>query len=141
MTTLTVTVSREGDDLQIGPSPASGLWVETLSRANWQWRRSYATSRFHDSSTLDAATKDKAQRVMVMYAQAASIDALDDLCDEVEEAFHQWFFTLTVTEGAGSPKAWECDVSDVEWSEHDSGMADAFMARATVTIPCYPVPS
>lgn len=140
MASLTLVVSRDGDDLTIGPSPVSGLWVESLTKPKYAKRRTYSSSNFHDGATLTGATKGQAERTLVMYANAGTAAELDDLCDEVTEAFEQFFFTLAVTEN-GVTKTWDCDMADVDWDDHDDGMADANLARATITIPCYPVPS
>lgn len=136
MASLSAVVS---DGPTIGPDH-DDLWFESLTRVGQGWRRAYASSPFHHGSTLIAATLNHAQLDGVLYAKAASAAALKALRDDVNEAFSQFSYTLAVTE-SGVTETWTCDPADVQWNEHDSGMANLFLARATITIPCYPVPS
>lgn len=136
-TTLTVAVS----DGVTFSAPSTGLWVDTLTRSGRTWRRAYSSSAYHHGDTLVSATLGTEQMVAVVYAKAADSAALATMRANIEAAFSQFVFDLTVTEGDAAPVTYACDISDVAWNEYDSGMTDAHLGRATITIPCYPIPS
>lgn len=136
---LSVSIATDGSPL-VFDDPSTGLWVESLTRAGKTWRRSYSSSPFHHGDTLTAATLAQEQMVASVYLSAASSAALQTLREAVEDAFSQFVFDMTVTED-GVTKVYTCDISDVAWDARDEGMVGAHLARATVTIPCYPVPA
>lgn len=126
--------------LVIGNNPADGLWLpeEGVGRAAKVWRRRTVSSPFIHGTVQTGAVLEQASLPYTIYAGGASTAALRAKQDELEAALFQWIFDLTVTED-GAATTFECDCADVSWNEFDSGMTRAHMARATVTIPCYPV--
>lgn len=136
MATLSLSVALEVGTLDI---PGTGLWVDTLTRPVKQWRRARASSPRSHGSVQTHATLEDAQLEAVIYAEADTANGLEALRQSIEDAFFQFSYTLTVTED-GVVRAYRCDCADLSWNEHDSGMAEAKLAKATLTIPCYPLP-
>lgn len=127
--------------LTIDDQPKSvGLWIpeDGLGRVGKSWRRRTVSSPFINGSVQVGAVLDDGSIPLALYAQAATTAALRTLQDEVEAALFQWSFDLTIAED-GQADTYSCDCADVAWNAYDSGMTRAHLARATVTIPCYPV--
>lgn len=142
---LSITVDRSSlskSDLVITDYPTGGLWLpeDGLGRPGKSWRRTYATSPWVHGSVQTQATLDQSSQPLSIYAQGTTTAALRTLQAEVEEAFFQFVFPLTITED-GESQVWECDSADISWGDLDSGLTAAHLARATVTIPVYPVAS
>lgn len=133
-TTLSLTA------LVIGNDPTTGLWLpeDGIGRPAKLWRRKTVTSNFIHGAVQTHAVLEQATIPLTVYAQAATSAALKTLQDTLETALSQWVYDATLTED-GVARTFECDCADVSWGEFDSGMTRAHMARATVTIPCYPV--
>ena len=125
--------------LVIGNYP-DGLWLPEsgLGRPSKQWRRETVRSRFVHGDVQTQATLEHSSLPFTIYAQAATTAALRTLQDELEAALFQWAFDATGTED-GEALTYACDCADVSWGDFDSGMVRAHIAKATVTIPCYPV--
>jgi hypothetical protein len=141
--TLSLTIDRTAltlADLVIGNDPTAGLWLpeDGFTRPAKAWRRTTVTSPFAHGSVTTQATLEQASINVTVYAQAATTAALRTLQDELEAALYQWIYSATITED-GQALTYECDAADIGWGEFDSGMTRAHLARATVTIPCYPV--
>ena len=138
---LSVSIDRASLSLAalvIGDQPtASGLWLAAASRADGDFRRTYAASPF-SRRVQTGAILDGSDLGLVIYAQAATSAALTTLRDEVSAALQQFYFPLTVTED-GEAVTYGCDCTNPHWNDHDPGMAAAHLSSATVTIPCYPV--
>jgi hypothetical protein len=145
MATLTLTLGRDSLDLPAlvitGAPPAggAGFRVDTLTRPARVWERERAASQWVHGAVQTRATLEVASFGLTVHAQAASAAALDALRDELDDALSQWTFPLTVNE-SGVSKVYDCDCADVSWQDYDSGMADAHLSTATVTVPCYPLP-
>lgn len=140
---LSVTVDRTSlalGALTIADDPSAGLWLpeDGLTRPARSWARTTVSSPFLHGSVQTRAFLEHTQLNLSVYARAASTAALVALMDEVDAAFSQFVYDVTLTVD-GSAKSYLCDCADVAWGDVDSGMAKAFMARATLTVPCYPV--
>lgn len=140
---LSVTIDRTAlslTDLVIADDPTTGLWLQEngQGRPGKLWRRTLVSSPFGHGSVQTQATLEQASIPLTIYAQAASTAALRTMKATLEAALHQWIYSLTLTED-GQAETFECDCADVSWGDFDSGMTRAHLARATVTIPCYPV--
>lgn len=136
---LSVTVDRTTlalTPLVIGSDPSAGLWIPEggLGRIGTTWRRTRVGSPFTNRSVQTRAVLDDDTIPLSVYAQAASSAALDTLKDEVEAAFYQWAYDLTVTED-GVAKVFSVDCADVKWNDYDSGMTSAFLAQGSLSIP------
>lgn len=128
--------------LVIPAYPVDGLWApeEEQGRPAKVWRRATASAPFIHGSVQTAAALDTASFPLAVYVQKTSAAALEAAKDEVEEAFFQFTFDLTRTEN-GVSRVWAAYCADVSWGDFDSGMVRAFMAKATITVPVYPVAS
>ena len=134
---LSATISRTPSDLTIDNEVTeAGFWLDEVSRPAFDYRRTYASSPF-TRAVQTSAVKDGGTLEVVLYAKAATSAALATLRAELEDAVGQFFFTLTVTED-GVATVYDCDCAAVSWNSHDAGMASAHIARAVLTIPCYP---
>lgn len=126
--------------LVITDDPASGLWIDErgFGRPARLWTRTRVSSPFMHGSVQTRATLEQASIPVTLYAQGATTAALDAKKAELDDALAQWIYNVTITED-GQATTYECDCADVSWNEFDSGMTRAHLAKATVTIPCYPV--
>ena len=126
--------------LVIGNDPTSGLWLpeEGQGRPGKVWRRQTVRSPFVHGEVLTGAVLEQASIQRDIYAMGATTAALRTTQDELEEALFQWAYDVTLTED-GETLTYACDPADVSWGEADSGMIRGHIAKATVTIPCYPV--
>jgi uncharacterized protein (DUF1786 family) len=126
--------------LVIGANPADGLWLpeDGVGRAGKSWRRTVVSSPEMHGTVQTRAVLEQSSLPYTIYAGADTTAALRAKQDELEAALFQWVFDATVTED-GQARTFECDCADVSWGDFDSGMVRAHIARATVTIPCYPV--
>jgi hypothetical protein len=140
---LSVTVDRTSlgaAALSIPDFPTAGLWIpeDGLSRPGKTWTKQTATSPFTHGTVTTRAKLEQATINLSVYAQGVSTAAVVALQDEVEAAFAQFAYTVTITLD-GSAKSYVCDPADLSWGDLLSPEAKAFMARATLTIPCHPV--
>lgn len=126
--------------LVIADDPSTGLWIaeDGFGRPGRLWRRTSVSSPFIHGSVQTRATLEQASIPVTIYAQGATTAALRTKMAELDDALSQWIYDVTITED-GQATTFECDCADVSWNEFDSGMTRAHLARATVTIPCYPV--
>lgn len=144
--TLSITIDRSSlslADLSLTDTPGGAFWLpeDALQRPAKAWRRTYAgSSPWLHGSTLTAAVLEQSTLPFTIYTQAASAAALDMQMDELEAALSQFTYDTTVTVN-GVAKTWACDPGDIGWGEVDSGMARVHMARASVSIPVYPIAS
>lgn len=141
--TLSLTIDRSAltlPDLVIGNDPSAGLWLpeDGFTRPGKAWNRTVVRSSFGHGAVQTRATLEQASINATIYAQGATTAALRTKQAELEDALFQWIFSATITED-GQALTYECDCADVGWGEADSGMVRAHLARASVTIPCYPV--
>lgn len=121
-----------------GSDSDAALWFETVGRPGKTWRRGYASpSSYLDGSVITEATLDVSSVPLRIGARAASVDALEDLQDEVDEAFSQLTFTATFTMN-GRSREWPCDVSDIAWDDPEPGAADAALCQASVALQVQP---
>lgn len=139
---LTVAISRTSlslADLTIGDYPGT-LWLpnDGLERPAMTWVRQTASSPFTHGTVTTRAKLDQSSIPLTIKAKATTTALLVAAMDEVEAAFSQLAYTVTITLD-GQSKAYVCDPADVAWGQVDSGMSKAFMAQATVSIPCHPV--
>lgn len=143
---ITISIDRTSLSLAalvVDSTPGSGFWVpeDGLERPAITQRRQYAgASPWLHGSTLVAATKEQSTLPFTVYTQATTAALLSGQMDELEEALSQFTFDATVTID-GVAKVWACDPADIGWGTVDSGMVRAHIARATVTIPVYPIAS
>lgn len=139
---LSVSVDRTDLGLAalVFAAPSTGLWVpeDGLVWPEKRWTRSAASSPFTHGSVQTRATLEQATMQLTVYLSAASAAALRTLKAEVEAAFFQWVYDVTVTED-GEAVTYTADCGDVSWGPFDSGMTRAHLARATVTAPVYPI--
>ena len=140
---ISLTIDRSAltlADLVIGTDPTSGLWLpeDGFTRPGKAWRRTVVTAPFTHGGVQTQAALEQASINVTVYAQGATTSALRTKQNELEDALFQWIYSATITED-GQALTYECDCADVGWGEVDSGMVRAHLARATVTIPCYPV--
>lgn len=137
---LTLAVDRTGLSLAAltFADPASGLWVDAITRPGRRWSRTSASSPFTHGSVQTQATLETATLEAVLYVQAADAATLTTQRQAVEAAFFQWAYEVTVTEES-SAETFSCDCADLAWNEYDPGMAAAHLARVVVSIPCYPL--
>ncbi|MGZ5410429.1 MAG: hypothetical protein ACXWDJ_10585 [Aeromicrobium sp.] len=140
---ISLTIDRTAlslPDLVISNDPTDGLWLpeDGFGRPGKVWRRTSVSSPFIHGSVQTRAVLEQASIPVAVFAQGVTTAALRTLQAELEAALSQWIFEATVTED-GSATTFECDCADVSWNEFDSGMTRSHLARATVTIPCYPV--
>lgn len=143
MATLSVTVDRSDltlADLVISGDASSGLWIpeEGFVRPEKRWNRSTASSRWTHGDVQTGARLEHATLQFTVYARGTSAADLMAKRNEVEAAFFQWVYDLTVSED-GQAVTYTADCADVSWGEADSQMAGAFMARAVLTVPVHPV--
>lgn len=138
---ISAVISRDGTDLTIGDSPSGSMWIpeDGLARPARGWRKKYADeSAFYHGSLLTAAVLEQTSLPLAVYCKAASTAALEALQDELEDAVSQFAYTTTVTID-GVAKAWACDPADLSWGDVDSGEVRAFIVRASLVIPVYPI--
>lgn len=139
---LSVSVDRTDLGLAalVFDDPASGLWVpeDGLVWPEKRWTRTSVSGPFVHGSVQTRATLEQATMQLTVYVSAATSAALRTLQAEVEAAFFQWVFDVTITED-GQATTCTADCADVSWGPFDSGMTRAHLARATVTAPVYPV--
>lgn len=119
-------------------APASGLWTVSVGRPGRSWRRTYATSPYLHGSVQTEATLDVSSLAVTIGARAASLSDLYAVMTEAEEAFWQFTFPLTVTDG--EPVTWQADCADISWADHSQGLSNAVVVTGTLTIPVYPIP-
>jgi hypothetical protein len=145
MPAVTVTIDRSSltlADLVISSNPATGLWVpETgITRPTKRWRRRSVDSPWFHGSTLTAATLEPAVLGLTVYLQETSTAALEVAQAELETALWQFTYTVTESEAGGAARVWDAEPADIDWGVADSGMANAYLAKAEVVIPVHPVP-
>lgn len=141
---LAVSVSRASlglGTLSIPDFPVAGLWIpeDGLTRPARAWARQTASSPLTHGSVVTRATLEQTSINLSVYAQGASTGALVALQDTLEAAFAQFSYAVTITVD-GSAKEYTCDPADVSWGELSAPEAKAFLSRATLTIPCHPLP-
>lgn len=136
---ISVTVERtllELPALVIPGYPTAGLWIpeDGLGSPAQTWRRTKATSPFMHRSVQTRAVLEDADVRLTVCVQAATTAARKTLQAEVEAAFHQALFDLTITEdGEGTVYPVVC--ADLTWNDFDSGMTRAHLSRAVITAP------
>ena len=126
--------------LVIANDPSDGLWLDEdgLSWPEKRWSRTSASSRWTHGSVQTNARLEQTAVSATVYAQGATHAALRAKQAELEAAAFEWSFDLTITED-GQAVTYAADCADVTWSDADSGMAGAHLARAVLTIPVHPV--
>ena len=138
---LELSIDRAGLTLPALAFDTPGVrWVpeDGISYPAKRWRREYADARNLHGSVLVRATLEHAAIAGTLYVQAADAAALKTAKAEVEAAFGQFFYEVTITED-GLSTTYSADPADMDWGSVDSGMSRAHLARATVNIPVYPV--
>ena len=120
--------------------PTAGLWIpeDGMGRPARTWNRTTVTSPLTHGSVTTRATLEETSIPLSVYAQGASTAAVAALQDTVEAAFAQFLYTVTITLD-GVAKAYECYPADLSWGDILAPEAKAYLARATLTIPCYPI--
>ena len=121
---------------------SSGLWVPAggQGRPAKVWRRQTATSPFMHGTVQTGATLDQATLPFEVYAEGTSTATLHTKMDELETALFQFTFGVTVTIDAEAT-VWAGYCADVSWSDVDHELADLFVSKATISVPCHPVAS
>ena len=139
---ISLSIDRAGLTLPalVFGSPDTGRWVaeDGLTYPEKRWRKEYADARNLHGSVLLRATLEHASIAGTLYVQAADAAALKAAKAEVEAAFGQFFYPVTVDDD-GVATTYNADPGDVSWGSADSGMSRAHLARATVLIPVYPI--
>lgn len=137
--TTTVTIPHTSGPLVLGSVPLeAGLYLSTrVAEPAWEYRyREAAAASDRPGRVLLGAVLDQASVPLTVYARAASQSALEGYKLLLDQALAAYPLTITVVEN-GVTRTYSCWPSRPTW-EADDGMASAFMARATVTIPINP---
>lgn len=101
-------------------------------------RRTYApTSAFVPGELLMGAVQDAGEWPLTIYAHGDDAAALSAAMDALEAALTQPSFEATLNVN-GVTRTWPADPEFPDWGEVDSGMARAFIARASVTLQVNP---
>ena len=148
MSTLSVTISREGldlPDLVIGDgsevTPEAPFWVpaDGISTPDLTWRYSYAPDSpwLSGKKLLSAVLEASSIPMSVMVGPVASQADLEAAKDELTEAVSQFVYTTTITVD-GVPAAWSCDPAYPQWGTLTHAYAEQRLARAALVIPVNP---
>lgn len=126
--------------LTISDTPSGSLWFdgEGVGRPAFSLRKSYAPESDHmPGRVLLSAVSDIGGLPASFYAKAATTAALESLKDEVDAAFSQFVYTVTLTvDGVARSYTAECELPT--WTDFDQGLVSAFMAHASIVIPIAP---
>lgn len=136
---ISVTVDRATlalPNLVIGVDASTGIWLpeDALTEPGRVWRRTRASSPWMDRSVQTRATLEDGDVRLTVYVQGATTAARKTKQAEVNAAFGQFVYDLTVTED-GQATVYKVGCADVTWNDFDSGMTRAFIARATIVAP------
>lgn len=124
--------------LVIGNDPSGSLWLETIGRPAFTFRKGYAPeSRHTPGRVLLSAVMDQADIPCHVYARAASTAALEVIQAEVEEAVAQFLYDVTLTVD-GAAKTFQAECTTPLWTEIDPGEVGAHLAHASLVIPVNP---
>lgn len=141
MSTISLTISRVAlslPDLVISNDHTSELWIDEISPPGFSFRYNYAPDSDHiPGSTLLSAVLEASQIPLALYVRSASASAKATKMAALEAAVSQFSYSATLTLD-GIAQAFSADPTWPVWS-WDSGMASAFMARASVVIPVNPI--
>lgn len=138
---LTVTISRDGEDLVLNDYPDdSGFWLpeDGITWPSFTMRRTYAPdSQEIAGRALLKAVEDAGQTTLIVKMNADTASELAALRDELAAATSQFTYTLTIlVDGVG--RSWQAEAELPQWGEFDSGEWKASMDTATITIPLNP---
>lgn len=101
-------------------------------------RRSYApTSAFVPGELMLGSVTDAGDWPLTIYANGADAAALSTAMDALEAALTQSAFEVTLDVN-GVTRTYPADPEFPDWGEIDSGMARAFIAKASVTLQVNP---
>ena len=147
--TTSVTIDRSGmtgglDDLVIGTHPEDLWWLDEtggFGRPARTQRRTYAAdSPWQDGSLLVASVLAQTSLPLNVYVGGATWAWVDTRQTALERALRQFSYNVTVTVD-DVQTVWAADPADISWGDTDPGMVQAFLARAVISIPVYPLPS
>lgn len=139
---LSVTISRSGDDLVIYDHPSSGTyWIneDGITWPSFPMRRTYLPdSEVQGGKSMRAATLDEGQTSLTIYVHADTLANLLTAMEALEAATRQFSYTLTVTLDGSTSRSWTAKPESPAWGTLDSGEVKARMTHATITIPLNP---
>jgi hypothetical protein len=145
--TFEVTIERAQlslTDLVIPAIPAApgtaALWLpeEGVDRPLFAYRLTYpGDSAYIDGRRPLAAALGDGVLNLVVYARGTDAATLTAQKDLLTAALSQWAFDITVTIG-GVAETYEAWPTRPAWGQADSGMAGAFLDKATAAIPVNP---
>lgn len=138
----TASVSIDRTSLSLSPlvisnTPGGTVWLEDFQLPAFAARKRYAPDSAHvPGSRLLTATLEAAELPLTINVRGASPAATATLQAEVEAALSQFSYDLTLTVD-GVATVYEADFSWPRWTV-DSGMVQAHLAKASVTIQINP---
>lgn len=142
---ISLTITRDElalSDLTIDSNPfgtAHHIPEEGVEWPHFPMRRFYAPpSRLTEGQSLLAAGRDLGVMPATIYAHGSTMAALMTAKAEIEAALAQSTYEVTLVVNGETVGTWRCDPDTPEWGELDSGMARAFIAKATVTFTLHP---
>lgn len=117
--------------------PGDGVKVQSVTRPGKTKRRARATSPHTHRSIQTHSTLEDDSIAVTLLVEAVSAAALEAKRADLDEAFDQFRFVLTVTED-GVALTYNCNDADSKWNDHDEGMAQRRLAEVTYTMPLEP---
>lgn len=144
---LSLTITRAGlslPDLVISNDPEAGdFWLpeDGLEEPDQNWRLDYMPDHpdVHGRDLL-SASREHTDIPVTVYTDAASSAALATNKATLAAALGQFTYTVTLNLD-GATSTYSADPCGPRWGAVDSGMVRARLARASFTIPVYPIAS
>ena len=145
MSLIQLTLTRASlslPDLVISSDPAGAFVLpeDGIGEPDITWRYTYAppSGDLHGSILL-AAVKEHSSLPLVINVHGSTAAELQTNKQALTDALEQWSYNAQLLVN-GQGGTWSCDPTSPNWGDFDSGMARAFMARASIVIPVYPIP-
>lgn len=143
---LSVTITRASlalPNLVITNYPTGDFWIpeDGLEEPEVNWRITYAPDHpdVHGRAKIGASLEASTIPLQV-YTKAATAAALAANKATLRAALGQFAFNVTVNID-GATATYSADPCGPKWGQIDSGMLRAYLARASVVIPVYPIAS